>query len=182
MKDLSIKLNRTIKVSIIIPAVFLAVFVLSGCSQKEINLSEMQSKVSEQQAQIDELQKYKDEQARLEEEKKNWDEEENKRENEARILSEIKDKKELCENRKKDCLEDISLGEQRVAKAKKDYNKSKDGLEELKKEAEENNWGKNSRYTDFKDNVEFHKKQLNNQEDALSETIKNCAGYKNPCE
>lgn len=62
MENQPTKLDKTVKISIIVPAVFLAAFVLSGCNKEETNLSEMQSKLSEQQAQIDELQKSKDEQ------------------------------------------------------------------------------------------------------------------------
>lgn len=62
MESQPTKLDKSLKISIIIPAVFLAVFVLSGCSKEEVSLSEMQNKLNEQQAQVNELQKSKDEQ------------------------------------------------------------------------------------------------------------------------
>jgi hypothetical protein len=65
----------------IIPlAVFLAVFILSGCSIKSeennnqpVVSSNVQNKIDEQQAQIDELQKFKDEQQQKEEQAKRED-------------------------------------------------------------------------------------------------------------
>ena len=49
------------KYFLFIPAVFLAVFLLSGCAKND-QANELQSKLDEQQAKIDELQKEKDEQ------------------------------------------------------------------------------------------------------------------------
>jgi TolA-binding protein len=72
-------MDKAVKISILIPAIFLAVFVLSGCSKKseevtsqsEVTVNEVQSKIDEQQAKINELQDYKDNQERIDEEKIN---------------------------------------------------------------------------------------------------------------
>jgi len=84
MKDLSIKLNRAINISLFISVIFLAAFVLSGYDKEKMNLSEMQSRLSEQQAQIEELQRFKDEQGqKIEKQQATIDELQNTRETQA---------------------------------------------------------------------------------------------------
>ena len=79
MDNQSTKLDKAVKISIIIPTVFLAVFVLSGCSKKTViqpnvvtdngqnqnsqSMEELKKQNEEQQKQLDILQKNQEQEA-----------------------------------------------------------------------------------------------------------------------
>jgi flagellar biosynthesis/type III secretory pathway protein FliH len=180
MKIQPTKFDRALKISIFMPVVFLAVFVLSGCKKADVQTDNAENKidVEELSNKVNELQQFKDEQQEKEALAKQQEEETIKQAE----IDKCNALKKSCEAKEKSAQEQLSYWTKYDRPSNKDCDKIKDsGTWEGYEEQRDENIKACKKSNDTKNNeIDTN---INKYKDKLSSLLSGeCKDYKNPCE